>query len=157
MKLSEVKNILPTLQNVEFKLEDGTMVPLHFHITEVGMIKKDFIDCGGTVRQEQKVNFQLWSANDVDHRLQPEKLLKIIELSESVLLLQDDDVEVEYQNNTIGKFGLDFDGRYFILQNQATACLASDKCGTSSNKTKMNISELTESKAACCSPGSGCC
>jgi hypothetical protein len=25
-------------------------VPTHYHITEVGKVQKDFIDCGGTVR-----------------------------------------------------------------------------------------------------------
>lgn len=36
MKLSEIKEILPTLENVEFQLENGTFVPEHFHVTEVG-------------------------------------------------------------------------------------------------------------------------
>lgn len=31
-----------------FKLENGNSVPEHFHVTEVGIITKDFIDCGGT-------------------------------------------------------------------------------------------------------------
>ena len=49
------------------------MVPSHFHVTEVGKITKHFIDCGGTVRNEEVVNFQLWQADDYDHRLHPEK------------------------------------------------------------------------------------
>ena len=43
MKLSEVKQILPTLENVEFQLENGTFVPEHFHVTEVGMITKNIL------------------------------------------------------------------------------------------------------------------
>ncbi|MEI7863404.1 MAG: DUF6428 family protein, partial [Planctomycetota bacterium] len=31
-------------------LPDKSFVPAHFHITEVGRVQKDFIDCGGTVR-----------------------------------------------------------------------------------------------------------
>ena len=46
MKLSEIKEILPALENVEFQLENGTFVPEHFHVTEVGQIIKNFIDCG---------------------------------------------------------------------------------------------------------------
>jgi hypothetical protein len=69
MKLSEVKQILPTLENVEFQLENGTFVPKHFHVTEVGMINKNFIDCGGVIRSEKVVNFQLWNADDFEHRL----------------------------------------------------------------------------------------
>ncbi len=45
MKLSEIKEILPALENVEFQLENGTFVPEHFHVTEVGQIIKNFIDC----------------------------------------------------------------------------------------------------------------
>ena len=55
MKLSEIKEILPTLDNVEFQLENGTFVPEHFHVTEVGQINKRFIDCGGVIRDEKAV------------------------------------------------------------------------------------------------------
>src|SRR3990167_9070865 len=65
MKLSEIKAILPTLETVAFQTPDGSFVPEHFHVTEVGSIQKHFIDCGGTIRKEQVVNFQLWNANDV--------------------------------------------------------------------------------------------
>ena len=52
MKLSEIKNQLATLDAVTFLLPNGTMVPQHFHVTEVGQITKDFIDCGGKIRHE---------------------------------------------------------------------------------------------------------
>jgi len=110
MKLSEIKKQLSQLDQIAFKLPNGELVPNHFHVTEVGKITKHFIDCGGTVRNETVVNFQLWNANDYDHRLHPEKLLNIIELSEKTLGIEDLDIEVEYQAETIGKFGLDFDG-----------------------------------------------
>ncbi|MDP4989083.1 MAG: DUF6428 family protein, partial [Polaribacter sp.] len=74
MKLSEVKSVLQNLQTIGFQLPDQSLVPSHFHVTEVGEITKRFIDCGGTVRKETVVNFQLWNANDYDHRLHPEKL-----------------------------------------------------------------------------------
>ena len=75
MKLSQAKNILKSVEAVNFLLPDGTSVPEHFHVTEVGLITKNFIDCGGTVRKETVVNFQLWEANDFEHRLKPQKLL----------------------------------------------------------------------------------
>ncbi|MFN3590302.1 MAG: DUF6428 family protein, partial [Spirosomataceae bacterium] len=59
MKLSEIKAHLSTLENVEFQLPSGTFVPEHFHVTEVGLVTKHFIDCGGTERIERVVNFQL--------------------------------------------------------------------------------------------------
>lgn len=73
MKLSQVKNILKALETVNFILSDGSAVPEHFHITEIGLITKNFIDCGGIVRKETAINFQLWDANDFDHRLKPQK------------------------------------------------------------------------------------
>lgn len=157
MKLSQVKALLPTLSQVQFKLENGTFVPEHFHITEVGMVTKHFMDCGGTIRNEKLVNFQLWNANDVDHRLQPTKLLQIIELSEKVLGMEDAEIEVEYQNDTIGKYALAFDGTYFILQNKTTACLAEDACGIPQEKQKIRLSNITKTTNTCCSPNSGCC
>jgi len=157
MNLSQVKALLPTLNNVQFQLENGTFVPEHFHITEVGFITKDFIDCGGTIRKEKVVSLQLWNANDFDHRLKPEKLLKIIELSEKHLNIENAEIEVEYQSDTIGKYALDFDGVNFILQSKTTACLASDKCGIPQEKQKVNLSELQTVQSSCCSPESGCC
>ena len=75
MKLSEIKKHLNQLETIEFKLPNGDLVPRHFHVTEVGKVSKTFIDCGGTLRQESLINFQLWEADDYDHRLHPEKLL----------------------------------------------------------------------------------
>lgn len=155
MKLSQVKNELKQLDKIAFQLPNGELVPNHFHVTEVGKITKNFIDCGGTLRKEEVANFQLWNANDYDHRLYPEKLLHIIELSEKVLEIVDLEIEVEYQADTIGKFGLDFDGINFLLTNKQTDCLAKDQCGISVEKTKVNSSDLNDEP--CCSPGGTCC
>ncbi|MDX2002370.1 MAG: DUF6428 family protein [Chitinophagales bacterium] len=150
MKLSEVKSVLPGLQALHFLLPDEKQVPAHFHVTEIGLVSKHFIDCGGTVRKEELVSFQLWEANDYDHRLAPQKLEKIIALSESKLSINDDyEVEIEYQADTVGKYGVDFDGSHFLLVPKHTACLASDKCGTSVEKPVF--------ANQCCAPDAGCC
>ena len=131
MKLSEIKALLNTVASVDFRLPDGSFVPEHFHVTEVGVVTKHFIDCGGTVRNEKVANFQL---------------------------MEDLDIEVEYQSDTIGKYGLDFDGKSFVLQAKQTDCLAQDKCGIPQEKPKVKLSDLTSSNAtACCTPGGGCC
>ena len=155
MKLSEIKNILATAEEVNFQLQNETIVAAHFHVTEVGVVTKHFIDCGGTVRDEKVANFQLWDANDFDHRLKPQKLLGIIGLSEKVLGMEDLDVEVEYQAETIGKFGLEYNGKNFVLVSKQTACLASDSCGIPAEKLKINLAEVTSQKT--CKPGGGCC
>ncbi|GAB3821086.1 DUF6428 family protein [Pontibacter rugosus] len=155
MKLSEVKHILQTADAVDFELENGTKVPVHFHVTEVGVVTKNFIDCGGTVRHEKVANFQLWDANDFDHRLKPQKLLNIIALSEKALGMEDLEIEVEYQGETIGKYDLGYEDKHFVLLSKTTNCLAPDKCGIPKEKLKINLIELQSGNA--CSPGSGCC
>ncbi|MBO0329686.1 DUF6428 family protein [[Muricauda] lutisoli] len=154
MKLEEIKTALAQLDTIAFQLPNGDLVPNHFHVTEVGKITKHFIDCGGTVRHEEVVNFQLWNANDYDHRLHPEKLVHIIELSQKTLDIGNLEVEVEYQGQTIEKFALDFDGTNFLLTTKQTDCLARDKCGVPTEKPKVKLSELQNSG---CVPGSGCC
>ena len=155
MKLSEIKKHLNSLEQISFMLPNGTLVPTHFHVTEVGKITKHFIDCGGTVRNEEVINFQLWNANDYNHRLHPEKLIHIISLSEKMLALPDLEIEVEYQAGTIGKFGLDFDGTNFLLTTKQTDCLAKENCGVPASKTKRQLAEINDEP--CCSPDGNCC
>lgn len=157
MKLSEIKEYLQTAETVNFQLPNGTFVPEHFHVTEVGMVNKHFIDCGGTVRLEKSINFQLWEANDFEHRLKPQKLLNIIALSEKVLGLEDLEIEVEYQADTIGKYALGFNGTDFLLLAKQTACLAEDSCGIPQSKQKISLSQIGANTQNSCTPGGGCC
>ena len=154
MKLSEIKNKLSSVETVAFVLPNGTYVPEHFHVTEVGLITKNFIDCGGVVRKETVVNFQLWNANDFQHRLKPKRLLDIITVSEKILGIGDFEIEVEYQNETIGKYDLGFNGKDFTLLNKQTACLAEDQCGIPSSKQKTPDNNT---ETSCCAPGGSCC
>ena len=154
MTIEQIKKHLKESKTISFKLPDGTLVPNHFHVTEVGKVTKDFIDCGGTVRHEQRANFQLWDENDYDHRLHPEKLVSIIELSQNKLGIEDLEIEVEYQGATIGKYGLDHDGEGFLLTIKMTDCLAREGCVVPEVKTKKNLSLNVVSN---CTPKSGCC
>jgi Family of unknown function (DUF6428) len=159
MKLSTLKQCLSELTEVHFFLADGTSVPAHVHLTEVGSIQRKFIDCGGTLRDATTINMQLWYAQDVDHRLSPQKLLSIIEQSERALHLPDAEVEVEYQTNTIGRYALAFANGQFILQPLFTDCLASDSCGIPAQlKPKKQLADLTVTESAMsCTKESGCC
>jgi hypothetical protein len=151
MKISEIKNSLSQLKQVTFVLPNGGHVPPHFHITELGIISKDYIDCGGTIRQEKIANFQLWSANDFDHRIEPKKIIDIIDLAQNSIGLEDLEVEVEYQSDTIGKYGLSFNGTHFQLIATKTDCLAKDKCGIPEEEETIPVA------SSCCEPSSGCC
>jgi hypothetical protein len=157
MNLNEIMEILTSLDSVVFQLPNKSFVPEHFHVTEVGMVTKNFIDCGGKVREEKLINFQLWEAADYDHRLAPSKLIKVIELSKKVLNINPElEIEVEYQSETIGKYNLTFNGLLFELTSKTTACLAEDACGIPIEKQNKNLVELGN-KNATCKPGGGCC
>ena len=130
MKLSEFKVEIGKRESLAFLAPGGEPVPRHFHVTEVGVVRKRYIDCGGTSRDESRVSFQLWYADDFEHRLQPGKLLSIIELAEERLGIDSDqEVEVEYQGDTIGRYGLESNGSEFELVALRTDCLAKEKCG----------------------------
>lgn len=157
MKISELKHNLNEVSSINFKMPNGTYLPSHFHVTEVGLVTKHFIDCGGTERKETVANFQLWEAGDYDHKLAPQKFLHIINLSHKILGDEDLAIEVEYQQNTIGKFGLEFDGKDFLLTEKQTACLAQDACGIP-DKAKLQMVYLSApSQSSGCTPGGGCC
>lgn len=103
------------------------------------------------------MNFQLWNGDDYEHRLKPGKLLNIIKLSEEMLGIENNEIEVEYQSDTIGKYDLDFNGKTFVLKCQTTACLAQDACGIPSGKIQKNLIQLPVTKASTYSPGGDCC
>lgn len=157
MKLSDLKYQLQEMDALTFHLPDGTNVPKHFHITEVGQVTKKFIDCGGTLREEQVVSLQLWHSIDFHHRLKADKLLKIIEMAETNLNLEDAEIEVEYQSDTIGKYGLEFKEGKLNLTGKKTDCLAKSDCGIATVKEKINLKNLVQASESSCTPGSGCC
>jgi len=157
MKISQFKKYLDSISQINFIQPNGHFVPRHFHITEAGLTTKHFIDCGGTVRIEKTVSFQVWTANDFKHRLDPQKLKKIIGTAESLFGEEDLEIEIEYQTETISRFGLDFDGNNFLLTTKQTNCLAKDQCGILPEKAKVNLSDLQTSQNTCCTPGGSCC
>jgi hypothetical protein len=114
-------------------LPDGEFVPDHFHITEVGRVEKQFIDCGGTRREAVCCVLQIWVANDKDHRLPSTKLGEIMKVAGS-LLADDLPLVVEYGSGTVSQYPVgDVEvtpkGLLLVLGAKPTACLAQEKCG----------------------------
>ena len=68
MTLLEFKEILTQHKDspnpILFNLDNGGLVPPYFHITEMGLKTKHFVDCGGTLRSEQNITFQIWTEDD---------------------------------------------------------------------------------------------
>lgn len=116
-------------------LPGGEFVPAHFHLTEVGRVQKDFIDCGGATRSTAACVLQVWVADDTDHRLDAGKMEKIIRMAAPILRSTDLPVEVEYDAGLLSQYPLAAveqtpAGLLFHLGTKHTACLAMDKCGT---------------------------
>ena len=119
---------------MHWMLPDKSFIPDHYHITEVGRLQKDFIDCGGTIRSLASCLLQIWVADDTDHRLLTTTLAKIMEVAGAVLQSDELPVEVEYEEGTISQYpvaGVEVTpaGLLFYLGTKHTACLAPEKCG----------------------------
>jgi hypothetical protein len=122
-------------------LPDGDFVPAHFHVTEVGRVQKDFIDCGGTVRSSAACVLQVWVADDRDHRLDATKLASILRLAAPILKTTDLPVEVEYEDGRVSQFPVSAaeatpSGILLHLGTKHTACLAPDRCGVDGTGTR---------------------
>ena len=149
MKLHELKSALRSNPNarIDVIFPDGDHIEPDFHVTEVGHVVKNFIDCGGTKRSTAACVLQTWvAANDKDHRLSAEKLAKILELSREVVAEEDLPLEIEYEGCNIVQYPVDrieaSAGEVILfLGKKHTDCLAKEACGLESG----------------CAPGSGCC
>lgn len=159
MQLSEFNDALTRHPDagLAFILPDDSTVAKHFHVTEVGRVRKDFIDCGGTVRNTDTCVLQVWVANDVDHRLEAGKLGTIIGLGKDILKDADLPVEIEYDVGVITQFAVQSfeatDKQITLkLAGKHTACLAPELC-------KVDVDGVA-TDSGCCSPNeaaSGCC
>ncbi len=152
MNITELKSLLTANPDkpLRFILPDKTAIPSHFHITEVGHVQKDFIDCGGTRRSFSTCVLQAWVAkNDEEHSLTAGKLAAILKLADKILPSDALEVEVEFEAPVISQFPVASaevvaDALAFRLMNKHTDCMAKDQCGL-------------ESESSCCSAESGCC
>ena len=115
-------------------LPDRSFVPPHFHVTEVGVVRKEFIDCGGTVRTAACCVLQVWVADDLDHRLDATRLERIMQLAAPILQSADLPVEFEYEDRVISQYPLAAieitpSGLLLEVGGKHTACLAPELCG----------------------------
>ncbi|GIV44904.1 MAG: hypothetical protein KatS3mg035_2027 [Bacteroidia bacterium] len=157
MKIQEFIQHLQNLETLRFALPNGKLIPEHFHITEIGKKSKHFVDCGNTIRKENKISFQLWYASDYEHRLSPTKLLKIIKIAEPIFQNENLEIEVEYQTDlTIGIFDLTFKEGIFYLTEKYTTCLATDHCGIPTEKIKVPLKNLGKKNSCCSNESNGC-
>lgn len=160
MRLSDLAAYTTAGHPLRFRLPSGKRVPAHFHVTELGVQTRHFIDCGGTVREARSASLQLWTSVDLHHRLEGDKLSGIIDIARERLSIEEDlEVEVEYQGeDTIARYGLEVDGEELRLVGLRTNCLAPDSCGIPGAAKVAELATVVQETAAnCCTPGGGCC
>lgn len=119
---------------VAFQFGSGSFLAEHFHVTEVGKVIKDFVDCGGTRRTSEACVLQSFVANDTDHRLAASKLSAILAKAAVLEISGDLEMELEVQSDTIGIYSVtscSLEGQQlcFRLGAKRTACLDPQKCG----------------------------
>ena len=132
-----------------FVLPDGDYIPAHAHVTEVGHVVRNFIDCGGLTGKEEKVVLQTHVGDDTDHRLRSDRLAKILRLGNRLIPNADLDVDVEYDCCVVAQYPIaearpDGEHLNLILQRGRTQCWA---------RTRREI----ETTAGCCATSAACC
>jgi hypothetical protein len=165
MTLTEFSTIVSTHpdKHMRFVLPKGESIPDHYHITEVGHVKKDFIDCGGTTRSVSACVLQAWIAvNDEDHRLNAGKLASILRMAGKVLPDGEVPVEVEYEAPIISQFTIESseiaaETIVFHLANKHTDCLAKESCGLEGGCCVPEESTSYGSEEAPSEDKTGCC
>jgi hypothetical protein len=139
MTVGELERVLAAHPRaaLHLMLPGGEFVPAHFHVTEVGRVQKDFIDCGGTTRSSVLCVLQVWVANDLEHRLSAEKFAGVLHLAAPLLKSDALPVEVEYETAAVSHYPLAAvevtpGGLLLHLGAKHTDCLAPDRCGVGS-------------------------
>ena len=145
-----------------FVLPDGGFIPAHYHITEVGHVAKNFIDCGGTRRTLETCLLQTWVHDDVQHRLLAGKLATIFSRADDVLPHHNLPVEIEYEDGVVAQFPVEreevIDGALaFHLGLKHTDCLARGICLPGTCAPEPAPKDAPAPGSSCCTPGSKCC
>lgn len=153
MKLSDLRSILEKHPNTlpRFVLPDGDFIPAHAHVTEVGHVVKNFIDCGGVMGKSEIVLLQTHVGHDIDHRLKTDRFAKILQLGGKVLPHDQLEVEVEYDCCVVAQYPvsevkLSGDHLDVILGKRRTQCLAQER-----------QKDAGVTVDACCAPAAACC
>ncbi len=116
---------------------DGEPIEAHFHVTEVGRVQRDFVDCGGTIRRLVTCLLQTWVGDDTEHRITADKLLKAFVHAEPILGGDDLPVELEYDACNVVQLKVisavaEADRLVIHLAKKQTDCLAKELCVPSS-------------------------
>lgn len=132
-----------------FILPNGDFIPEHAHITEVGHVVRNFVDCGGVTGREERIVLQTHVGNDTGHRLRSDRFAKILRLGNRVIPSADLDVDVEYDCCVVAQYPIiearpEGDHLNLFLQRGRTQCRARKR-------------RDSETAARCCVTSTACC
>ncbi len=135
MTVSQLRSALEAAPTLPLTVlwPDGDPIEAHFHVTEVGRVQKDFVDCGGTVRRTVTCLLQTWVGEDTEHRITAEKLLKAFDHGAAVLGGEDLPVELEYEACNVIQFkvvAVEREAERLVVRlgGKHTDCLAKELC-----------------------------
>ncbi len=153
VKLSALRAVLDACPGLPLSViwTDGEPIEAHFHVTEVGRVQRDFVDCGGRLRRNVCCMLQTWVGDDTDHRITSGKLLKALDFAASVLGDDDLPVELEYEACNVVQVVLSSveptaDALLLRVSSKHTDCLAKDVC-----------LPAPSASGSGCKTGQGCC
>ena len=131
-----------------FILPSGDYVPAHAHVTEVGHVVRNFIDCGGLTGKEERAVLQTHVGDDTEHRLRSDRFAKILQLGNRVIPSAELDVDVEYDCCVVAQYPIaearpDGDYLNLILRRSRTQCRARERRDSET--------------VACCATSAACC
>lgn len=151
MDVKQLKEVLSRYPETfpRFVLPDGDQIPAHAHVTEIGHVVKNYIDCGGVSGKEEKVVLQTHVGKDTEHRLRSDRFSKILELLGRVLPNDQLGVEVEYDCCVVTQYPISEvkqkgERLDIILQRGRTQCRARERREGAANE-------------ACCGSTATCC
>jgi hypothetical protein len=151
MKVRNLQKALEANPNrfPRFVLPDGDYIPAHAHVTEVGHLVRNFIDCGGLTGREEKIVLQTHVGDDTEHRLRSDRFAKILQIGKHVLPNEDLDVDVEYDCCVVAQYPIaeaQPRGQYLdlILERGRTQCRARER-------------RQAEAAGDCCAASASCC
>jgi hypothetical protein len=153
MKVSDLRAIVEKYPGTfpRFVLPDGDFIPAHAHVTEIGHVVKNFIDCGGVTGKSETVLLQTHVGSDTGHRLKSERFAKILALGERVLPHDQLEVEIEYDCCVVAQYPVEevrTAGEHLdvILGSRRTQCLAQER------EKAAGLAPVS-----CCAPASTAC
>ena len=150
MKLRDLQTVLEKFPGhfPRFILPNGNQIPAHVHVTEVGRVVRNFIDCGGVTGKEEKAVLQTHVGDDTEHRLRSDRLIKILQVGQRALPITDLEVDVEYDCCVVSRYPVgearpESEFLNLVLERSRTQCRARERRETASE--------------SCCTSAGTCC